>query len=121
MAQLRACQTDLLKSWGYDPAVQTTLTRPARPTSTAASWLKPDDYPAGAISLGQNGIVQFRLDVDADGKILGCHVLARTSPDVFADTTCRAVTRRATLVPALDAGGKPVRSFYVAKVRWVTG
>lgn len=118
MEQLRTCQTDLLKSWGYDPVVQTTLAKPARPTNSPAAWLQPSDYPAGAVALGQNGIVQFRLDVDADGKVSGCHVLARTSPDVFADTTCRAVTRRARLEPALDAGGNPVRSFYVQKVRW---
>ena len=119
MAQLRACETDLLKSWGYDPAVQMSLSRPVQAVTTAGSWLRAEDYPAGAVANGQNGIVQFRLDVDAEGRISGCHVLARTRPDVFADTTCSAVTRRAKLMPALDAAGKPVRSFYVGKVRWV--
>jgi len=118
MEQLRKCQTDLLKSWGFDPVVQTTLAKPARPASSPAVWLRDSDYPSEAIAMGQNGIVQFRLDVDADGRVSGCHVLARTSPDVFADTTCRAVTRRAKLEPALDANGKPVRSFFVQKVRW---
>jgi TonB family protein len=118
MAQLRACQTDLVKSWGYDPVVQASLAKPVRPTSSPGEWLRPGDYPPGAIHAGQNGIVQFRLDVDPDGKISGCHVLARTSPDVFADTTCRNVTRRARLEPALDADGRPVRSFDVQKVLW---
>lgn len=118
MERLRTCQSDLVKSWGYDPVVQTMLTKPARPVTSAADWLKSDDYPIGAAAMGQNGIVQFRLDVDADGRVSGCHVLARTSPDVFADTTCRAVSRRAKLEPALDANGKPVRSFYVKRVRW---
>lgn len=118
MAQLRTCQSDLLKSWGYDPAVQTTLAKPARPANSPADWLKSGDYPAGARMMGQNGVIQFRLDVDAQGKVAGCHVLARTSPDLFADVTCRSVTRRAKLDPALDADGKPVRSFYVQKVRW---
>ena len=118
MEQLRTCQADLLKSWGYDPVVQTTLTKPARPANAPTTWLKAADYPGGARETGQNGIVQFRLDVDAAGNISGCHVLARTNPDVFADATCRAVTRRARLSPALDANGKPVRSFYVQSVRW---
>lgn len=118
MEQLRSCQTDLLKSWGYDPVIQTTLSKPVRPVTSAAHWLRAADYPMGAVAMGQNGIVQFRLDVDAEGKISGCHVLARTSPDVFADTTCRSVSKRAKLEPALDADGKPVRSFYVQKVRW---
>jgi len=118
MAQLRTCQSDLLKSWGYDPAVQTALARPVRPINPPRKWLLRTDYPSDAIILGQNGIVQFRLDVAADGTIAGCHVLSRTSPDVFADTTCRAVSRRAKLEPALDRDGRPVRSFYVQKVHW---
>jgi hypothetical protein len=118
MAQFRTCQADLLKSWGYDPVVQAELARRAQPTNSPDDWLRSDDYPSGALTLGQNGIVQFRLDVEADGRISGCHVLARTSPDVFADTTCSAVTRRAKLDPALDASGKPVRSFFVMKVNW---
>lgn len=121
MEQLRACQADLLESWGYDPAIQTTLVRPPRPVNSPAKWLGPADYPQGAVAAGQNGIVQFRLDVEADGKISGCHVLSRTRPDVFADTTCRAVTRRAKLEPALDADGKPVRSFLVQTVQWRVG
>jgi TonB family protein len=118
MAQLRACQDDLVKSWGYDPAVQASLSRRVQATNGAGSWLRSSDYPPGAVAMGQNGMVQFRLDVDADGKITGCHVLARTSPDVFADTTCRSVARRAKLKPALDAAGNPVRSFYIQYVRW---
>jgi TonB family protein len=118
MAQLRTCQADLLKSWGYDPVVQTTLATPVKPANSPASWLRDNDYPSGAVAAGQNGVVQFRLDVDAEGKVHGCHVLARTSPDVFADTTCRNVTRRARLKPALDLDGKPVRSFFVQKVYW---
>ncbi|HZF43454.1 MAG TPA: energy transducer TonB [Sphingomonadaceae bacterium] len=118
MEQLRTCQADLLKSWGYDPVVQTTLTKQARPANAPATWLKAGDYPGKAREMGQNGIVQFRLDVDAAGNISGCHVLARTKPDVFADATCRAVTRRAKLDHALDVNGKPVPSFYVQRVRW---
>ena len=118
MAQLRTCQADLVKSWGYDPVVQAGLSRPVRRAGPAVPWLRDTDYPMGAIAMGHNGIVQFRLDVEADGRISGCHVLARTSPDVFADTTCRAVMRRAKLDPALDAQGRPVRSFFVQKVTW---
>lgn len=118
MEQLRACQNDLVKSWGYDPLVQASLERPVRPAGSPTQWLRDSDYPPGAIDAGQNGVVQYRLDVDADGKISGCHVLARTSPDVFADTTCRIVTRRAKLEPALAADGRPVPSFLVHRVRW---
>lgn len=117
-AQMRDCSANLVQSWGYDPAVQATLLRPASSITSPATWLSPNDYPLDAARMGYNGIVQVRLDVDAEGKVAGCYVLARTSPDEFADTTCRAVSKRANLQPALDATGRPVRSYYVYKVNW---
>ena len=116
--EMRKCLTDLIRSWGYDPVEQAALLRPVSPINSPGSWLNADDYPVGALRQGQNGLVQFRLDVDAKGAIEGCHVIARTNPDVFADVTCRAVVKRAKLQPALDARGKPVRSFLVQQVGW---
>jgi TonB family protein len=121
MEQMRNCTANLVKSWGYDPAAQAALTRPAKPAGSPGDWLSSSDYPAGSLMMGHNGLVQFRLDVDAAGKVAGCFVLARTNPDDFADVTCRAVARRAKLEPALDAQGKPIRSYYVQKVHWRTG
>lgn len=121
MEQIRACSANLVRSWGYDPAVQAALLRPASPIASPGDWLVSSDYPAGALMQGHNGQVQFRLDVDPKGAVAGCYVLARTSPDDFADVTCRAVSRRAKMRPALDAEGKPVRSFFVTKVHWLAG
>ncbi|MBB5710679.1 TonB family protein [Sphingomonas xinjiangensis] len=118
MAQLRACQTHLVKSWGYDPEEQASLSRPARGRQAPAQWLSASDYPMQAVRMGHNGFVQFRLDVDETGKITGCHVLDRTNPDDFADLTCKLVARRAKLEPALNAAGKPVRSYIVQRVTW---
>jgi TonB family protein len=77
------------------------------------------EYPAKAMAGGHNGLVQFRLDVDPEGKVSGCHVLARTNPDDFADLTCKSLTRRGKFKPALDAQGRPVPSFFVGKVSWM--
>lgn len=118
-AQMDDCTTNLVKSWGYDPVVQATLSQPVVPITAPNKWLDSKDYPVSALRSGANGIVQFRLDIDADGKITGCHVLARTSPDDFADITCRAILKRAQLLPALDAQGKRVRSYHVQKARWM--
>lgn len=118
MAQLHACQDSLVKSWGFDPTVQAALQRPARPAGSPGAWLRGEDYPMESVRQGHNGLVQFRVDVDAQGKVGGCYVLDRTSPDDFADVTCSAVLRRASFTPALDAEGRPVRSYYVAKVQW---
>lgn len=119
--QLRLCQTNLVKSWGYDPEVQTALRRPARPAGSPGDWLSYRDYPMDALRMGQGGIVQLRLDVNEEGKVGDCYVLDRTNPDAFADLTCRLVKRRAKLEPALDAQGKPVGSFFVQRFAWRVG
>jgi TonB family protein len=119
MIALRVCMDDLIKTWGYDPAVQAALTRPVTPTNPPGSWLTNDDYPMMAIRNGANGLVQFRLDVDPEGKIAGCHILARTSPDEFADVTCKLMTKRARFQPALDSEGRPVGSYFVSTAHFV--
>lgn len=120
-AQIRHCSANLVKSWGYDPQVQAGLSRPVRPKTSPQTWLSSGDFPSSALAKGHNGIVQFRFDVDAEGKIADCFILSHTSPDDFADLTCKLVRRRAKLSPALDAKGVPVRSYYVQKVNWMAG
>lgn len=118
MAAMRTCITGLIKSWGYDPAADAALSRRAAPTEFPGNWFRPSDYPQDARQGGHNGIVQFRLDIDPEGKIVGCHILARTNPDDFADRTCQLITRRGKFTPALDAAQKPVRSYYINRVQW---
>lgn len=118
MAAVRTCTDSLLKSWGYDPIVQAHLSKPATPTKAPQTWLRSSDYPHDALWSGHNGIVQFRLDIDAAGNVNGCHVLHRTNPDDFADLTCKLIAGRAHFSPALDTSGKPVKSFFVSSVIW---
>lgn len=119
LAVMRHCMSNLVKSWGYDPDVQARLTRSPVPVTAPNKWFSDDDYPIGALMMGQSGIVQFRLDIDPQGKIAGCYVLDRTEPDEFAAIACRGLTRRGKFQPALDADGKPVRSFFVSAIRFV--
>lgn len=119
MATMRTCMDGLLKHWGYDPLVLAAQTRPVTPIGSPGDWVTTSDYPSKAVMGGYNGLIQFRLDLDATGKILGCHILARTNPDEFADAACRALTRRARFEPALDAAGKPMKSFYINSIRFV--
>jgi TonB family protein len=119
MAAMRTCVNDLVKSWGYDPLQQAQLSRPVTPTNYPGSWLVPGDYPLDSLRNGHNGLVQFRLDVDPSGAVAGCFVLHRTNPDDFADLTCKLLAKRAKFLPALDKDGKPVRSFYISKARFV--
>lgn len=120
MKALRTCTTNLIKSWGYDPLVEAGLQKRPYPLGNPGSWMTQDDYPAGAARNGHNGRVAFRLNVDEQGKVTGCHVLYRTDPDDFADHTCNLMMKRARMAPAIDAQGKTVRSYFIGKALWRT-
>lgn len=121
LAAMRNCTTDLVKTWGYDPAVEEHLTRRPVPVESPAKWLGTNDFPDKAVIGGHNGIVRFRLDVDPTGTPTGCRVLNRTNPDDFADLSCKLLMKRARFTPALDGAGKPVKSYYINNIRWVMG
>lgn len=121
LAAMRKCTDDLLRHWGFDPAVQSTLSRSAVPTANPGTWLGTSDFPTKATYEGMNGFVRFRLDVDESGNVAGCRVLFRTNPDEFAALSCKLISKRAKFTPALDVAGKPVKSYYISQIRWQSG
>lgn len=119
MAAIRSCTDKVIESWGYSPAVQHSLSRPATPTEQPSKWLGPFDYPKSMIVSGTMAIVEFRLDVADTGDVAGCKVISATLPEEASDTTCKLISQRAKFLPALDAAGKAAKSYYMGTVRWV--
>jgi TonB family protein len=112
LAALRECSWDTIRSWGLDIAQQKSLTRRAYPTQAAYSWFSDDDYPGKMLIRGYEGIVNFRVLVDETGRATSCHIQSSTQPKEFDDVVCRVVMRRARFHPALDARGKPAKSYW---------
>jgi hypothetical protein len=118
MKAMRTCTDDMIKSWGYDPAQLATNTRALELRPESGQLLRDGDYPATSVSFGNIGIVQFRMDVNADGTVSGCKILAETKPADFGSVVCKKASARAKFNPALDKDGNPVRSFTVKSVRF---
>lgn len=118
MQAMRQCTEDLVRSWGFDPAEQARLSRPATPRGSPGNWIRTSDYPAAALNAGHLGLVRFRLTVEADGTVSACAIQAESTPADFSTVTCRAVTARAQFLPALNDAGQPVRSYFATAVRW---
>ena len=118
MAKLRECSWDTVKHWGLDVEQQRTLSRVAFPTDSPANWISADDYPTRMLRGGYQGIVHFRLMVDAAGKATSCTIQLSTRPKEFDDAVCRNFMRRARFTPALDAQGKPVPSYWRSSVQF---
>lgn len=121
MAALRTCTDNLVKGWGLDPDVQKSLRSSPVPLKSPGDWLRSGDYPAVMLSSGKSAVVRFRLIVDASGGVTGCSIPSSTKGEEFGKTTCNVLVKRARFTPAVDAGGKPVASYYVNSVTWLHG
>lgn len=119
MAAMRTCTDKVIESWGYSPAVQHTLTRPATPKEDPSKWLGVFDYPQSMLQSGQMAIVDFRLDITETGDVGDCTVISATLPKEASKATCKLISRRAKFLPALDASGAAVKTYYMSTVRWV--
>lgn len=119
MKALETCTEELVSHWNIDVEAHRSLTRLPIPENSPGSWLRAEDYPVGLLSKGAQGIVHFRLDVDATGKVTGCHIQRSTRPEGFDKVVCEKISQRAKFEPALDRGGKAIASFYRSTVRFM--
>ena len=115
---LRQCSWDTVKSWGLAIEEQKGLTRHARSVVDPRNWFNSNDYPTKMLNQGYEGNVNFRVIVDANGLPITCHVQSSTRPQEFDDIVCRQIMKKAKFKPALDANGKPIKSYYRQSVHF---
>lgn len=118
MQALEKCTDELVSHWGIDVAAHRTLSKPATPKGNPGDWVSPKDYPASQRIRGQEGVIQFRLIVDDKGAVDSCHIQQSTRPAEFDEAVCRIMTERARFDPALDAAGKPIKSYWRSSFRF---
>lgn len=84
-----------------EDAVEAGLDRPIQ-----VDKMPPPSYPKSAIEQRQVGVVNLRVEVDAQGRLADVQVLSATNPGVF-DAVSVAAARSWTYRPAMK-NGKPV-------------
>lgn len=112
LTALRECAWDTIRSWGLDVEQQKTLSRKVARINPTKPWMFSRDYPMEMQRGGYEGVVNFRLLVDASGTPSSCTIQTSTRPKEFDDAVCKAVMKRVRFNPALDANGKPVPSYF---------
>lgn len=115
---LRGCVDEMVRRWGFDPAVAARPGGRPEPVGSPGDWATDNDYPLEAQAKRIETNVHFRLSVDTAGKVTDCVVQDRIPPAGFGDLTCNLMRARARFRPAHDAGGSPVASYFASTVRW---
>ena len=70
---------------------------------------------------GQEAIIAFRVDVDAQGNGTACHIQNETDTQRFKPFICKRVLGDGLYLPALDSGGNPVKSYWAAVISYKLG
>ncbi|CDO35115.1 energy transducer TonB [Novosphingobium sp. KN65.2] len=109
---MRQCVDAMMESWGLDPKVQATLSRPTKPESVEKMVRRISaHYPLGMAMTGRQGRVNVRAMIDAQGMPTKCEVTQSYSERAFDELACQII-RETAFEPALDAKGQPTPSFY---------
>jgi len=79
----------------------------------------PDNYPAEAVRLRQQGRVVMHLIISTTGIVTACTIATSSgSPSLDADA-CDKALRKVRFTPAKNDAGQPVESTYELAVRYV--
>lgn len=111
MRVMRQCTENLELQWGFKPWEQRTRSRP-EPTPGFKAWMRKGDHPEFTVPEGIGGFLRFRLGVDAEGHVTDCHIQRAIGPDSFGEQVCRQFVLRGRFIPAHDARGAPVASYF---------
>ena len=79
-----------------------------------------DNYPYWALENWDEGLVRFRIEVDAIGRPAACAITERSGVATLDQPTCDLIMAQARFEPATDQRGRPVAGTYSRSVHWVT-
>lgn len=90
----------------------------ARSLGPLQSLFSGNDYPVAARRQGVEGTVGFSLEVDSNGRVSDCRIVATSGSSELDATTCALMRERARFHPARDSGGRPLPDTIAARFTW---
>lgn len=118
---LSLCGEDLIASWGLDPEKhRTAVQMPLWINQASVARLISSTYPTEAVIKGEQGVFSMRVIVSETGTVEDCVIFKATITERLDSPACREM-QRAKFKPALDAEGKPMRSFYGTTIAYRLG
>lgn len=121
MAAANKCASDLVSTWGLDPAVQATLSRNASAQDLGAlAKAVQQHYPPALAGRGKQARVNIHALIGADGAVTDCSVQQSYNDPKFDGLACKEV-QKFLFDPALDAQGNPVASYWNTTIIYSMG
>ena len=119
VAAMQTCTDELLTVWGLDAEKHRSLTRVVIPDGDLSGWL-----PQGTIGFGDFGKIAgganaIRLMVDAEGKPTSCAIHWPSLTEGKNQQICDALVSNASFLPALDADGAAMASYWTIDPIWL--
>jgi len=119
---LDACHASLLRSWGVDPALLSTLSRQPAPIGSDHPWISKKELDEVATDvmalLHGGGSTILTYVVQPDGRIADCRVVVSSGLPSLDNFACQSFSINAHFDPALGADGQPVPVRVADIVHW---
>jgi len=119
---LDACHASLLRSWGVDPALLSTLSRQPAPIGSDHPWISKKELDEVATDvmalLHGGGSAILTYVVQPDGRIADCRVVVSSGLPSLDNFACQSFSINAHFDPALGADGQPVPVRVADIVHW---
>ena len=89
----------------------------AAASQTTASSIIERNYPAEALARGEQGVVEFAVDVDMQANIDSCVVTKSSGYPLLDAATCDVIVKHAHFAPA-ESAGKRVATTRAGRMAW---
>ncbi|WP_162301926.1 energy transducer TonB [Croceibacterium ferulae] len=117
LAVLDDCSGQRLAEWGLDRAAHATMIQAPEPLNFEdLSRRIQRYYPLAARMRGEQGNLHMRMLVDEAGIATDCTITAASETSRITTNACEQFTAEGLFLPALDAAGKPMKSFYATSI-----
>lgn len=115
---LNDCTAHILSTWGLDPEAHRTAQRRTRmlDVQKVARGIQ-ERYPLRSRMESRGGVVGVAVLVDGQGNPTECRI-TNDSGDSNLNAVAFEGLMRARFDPALDAGGKPIRSYWMTRITY---
>lgn len=90
----------------------------ARSPANLPSLFSDEDYPSSALRNREEGLVGYKLEIGANGRVTNCTITRSSSSAALDAATCRLLRSRARFTPAVDAQGRPTTSEIAESKTW---